>query len=78
MVYDANSLIENDDFVSAEMEYRKAISEQNSNVAGSYNLAHSYYKKGSFEEALYRSQEAAKMLKQRTRDIVHFTILAIF
>ncbi len=58
-VYDGNELVENDEFVSAEMEYRKAISKQSDNVAGSYNLAHTYYKKGSFREALYRSQEAA-------------------
>ena len=59
LVYEANSLIEKDDFVAAEMEYRKAISEQEKNVAGAYNLAHSYYKKGNFGEALYRNQEAA-------------------
>jgi tetratricopeptide (TPR) repeat protein len=60
-VYEANSLLEKEDFVAAEMEYRKAISKQENNVAGTYNLAHSYYKKGSFDEALFRSQEAAKI-----------------
>jgi Tfp pilus assembly protein PilF len=59
-VYEANSLLEKEDFVAAEMEYRKAISKQENNVAGAYNLAHTYYKKGSFDEALFRSQEAAK------------------
>lgn len=58
-VYEANELLEKEDFVTAEMEYRKAISEQSDNVAGAYNLAHTYYKKGSFKEALFRSQEAA-------------------
>lgn len=60
IVYEANELLGSEDFITAEMEYRKAISEQADNVAGAYNLAHSYYKKGSFNEALYRSQEAAK------------------
>lgn len=59
-VYEANSLLEKEDFVAAEMAYRKAISKQENNVAGTYNLAHTYYKKGSFDEALFRSQEAAK------------------
>lgn len=59
LVYEANALLEKDDFVSAEMEYRKAISKQKDNVAGVYNLAHSYYKKGNFDEALFRTQEAA-------------------
>ena len=48
------NLINEDDFVSAEMEYRKAISEQASSVAGIYNLGNSILQKGSYEEALYR------------------------
>ncbi len=59
-IHQANQLIGEDNFVSAEMEYRKAISEQPANVAGTYNLGNSYYKKGNFEEALYRQQQAAK------------------
>lgn len=59
-VYEANVLIQEDDFVSAEMEYRKAISEQPTSVAGVYNLGNSYYQKGNFEEALYRHEQAAK------------------
>ncbi|MCC1483271.1 tetratricopeptide repeat protein [Winogradskyella immobilis] len=65
LVYEANELLENEDYITAEMEYRKAISEQSNNVAGAYNLAHSYYKKGSFDEALFRSQEAAKNAKTK-------------
>lgn len=59
-VHDGNQLISKDNFVSAEMEYRKAISEQPTNIAGTYNLGNSYYKKGNYAEALYREQEAAK------------------
>lgn len=59
-VYEGNELVDEDDFVSAEMEYRKAISEQSNNVAGMYNLGNSYYKKGNLEEALYRHQQAAQ------------------
>jgi tetratricopeptide (TPR) repeat protein len=58
-VFQGNELISDDNHVSAEMEYRKAISEQPKNVAGTYNLANSYYKKGNFEEALFRQQQAA-------------------
>ncbi|NRR91234.1 aerotolerance regulator BatC [Winogradskyella undariae] len=60
LVYKANTLISDDSYIEAEMEYRKAISEAPSKAVGSYNLAHSYYQKGSFNEALFRSQEAAK------------------
>ena len=66
LVYEANTLVENDNFVSAEMEYRKALSKQDNNVAGTYNLAHSYYKNGNYDEALFRSQEAAKNATSKT------------
>ena len=60
LVYNANALVEEDNYVEAEMEYRKAISEAPSKAVGAYNLAHSYFRKGSFDESLFRSQEAAK------------------
>jgi len=60
LVHEANQLIGEDDFISAEMEYRKAISEHPTSVAGVYNLGNSYYRKGNFDEALYREQQAAK------------------
>ncbi len=60
LVYEANDLASSDDFISAEMEYRKALSEKPTSVAGTYNLAHSYYKEGNYEEALYRNKQAAK------------------
>ncbi|RCW93763.1 tetratricopeptide repeat protein [Winogradskyella arenosi] len=69
LVYKANTLIEDDNYIEAEMAYRKAISEAPSKAVGSYNLAHSYYKKGSFNEALFRSQEAAK--NATTKDEKH-------
>lgn len=59
-VHQANELVAEDKFVAAEMEYRKAISEQPNNVAGTYNLGNSYYKKGNYDEALFRQQQAAK------------------
>lgn len=59
-VYEANELMDDDNFISAEKEYRKAISKQPTSVAGTYNLGNSYYKKGNYEEALYRQQQAAK------------------
>lgn len=69
LVYKANELLEGDNYVEAEMEYRKAISKAPSKAVGAYNLAHSYYKKGSFDEALFRGQEAAK--NATTKDEKH-------
>ncbi|WP_298550285.1 tetratricopeptide repeat protein [uncultured Algibacter sp.] len=65
-VYEGNELIEGEDFVSAEMEYRKAISEQPTTVAGAYNLGTSYYKSGNFEEALYRLQQATETASSKS------------
>ena len=59
-IYEANELTEADNFISAEKEYRKAISKAPSVVAGSYNLGNSYYEKGNYEEALYRHSQAAE------------------
>ncbi len=64
-VYDANELL-SEDFVAAEMEYRKALSKQSDNIAGMYNLGNSYYEKGNFEEALYRHQQTAKLATSKT------------
>jgi tetratricopeptide (TPR) repeat protein len=58
-VYEGNQLAE-EDFVSAEMEYRKALSKEPTSVAGVYNLGNSYYQSGNYEEALYRHQQAIK------------------
>ncbi|MEC3906055.1 tetratricopeptide repeat protein [Tamlana sp. 2201CG12-4] len=59
-VYEGNNLIDEEDFVSGEMAYRKAISEQPSSVAGTYNLANAYIKGGNLEEALFRLQQAVE------------------
>lgn len=59
-IAEANDLAFSDKFISAEVEYRKAISEKPTTVAGTYNLGHSYFEKGNFEEALYRNEQAAK------------------
>lgn len=69
LVYKANELVDEDNYIEAEMEYRKAISEAPNKAVGSYNLAHSYFRKGSFSEALFRSQEAAK--NATTKDEKH-------
>ncbi len=60
LVYQGNELALNEDYINAEMEYRKAISKEPSLAVGNYNLANAYYEKGSFDEALYRLQQAAK------------------
>ncbi|GAB4159526.1 MAG: hypothetical protein Tsb0033_14230 [Winogradskyella sp.] len=60
LVYKGNELVQEEDFIQAEMEYRKAISNAPNKAVGAYNLANTYYKKGNYDEALFRTQEAAK------------------
>ena len=57
-VFEGNQLV-GEDAIAAEMEYRKALSKQQANIAGNYNLGNSYYTEGNYEEALYRHQQAA-------------------
>lgn len=59
-VYEGNDLAD-EDFVAAEMAYRKALSSQSDNIAGLYNLGNSYYNNGNLDEALYRHQQTAKL-----------------
>ncbi|WP_274474223.1 tetratricopeptide repeat protein [Mangrovimonas aestuarii] len=64
-VYEGNEAYEEDDFVSAEIDYRQAISEHSNHTAGAYNLGYSYYQKGHFDEALYRNQQAAQYAENK-------------
>ena len=59
-VYEGNILID-DDFIAAEKEYRKAISEKPNNTPAPYNLGNAYYNTGHFNEALLRHVEAANL-----------------
>jgi tetratricopeptide (TPR) repeat protein len=59
-VYEGNEKAVNDDFILAEMAYRQALSEQTSSVPGAYNLGTSYIQEGSYNEALFRLQQATK------------------
>ena len=59
LVYEGNTLIE-EDFISAEKEYRKAISKVPTNAVGAYNLGNAYYSSGYYDEALLRHLEAIK------------------
>ena len=58
LISQANDLVQ-EDFVNAEVEYRKAISKTPSNAIGTYNLGNAYYESGLYDEALLRHMEAA-------------------
>tara|TARA_B110001452_G_scaffold261389_1_gene260135 strand:+ start:98 stop:883 length:786 start_codon:yes stop_codon:yes gene_type:complete len=53
--------IENNEFITAEVAYRKAIAIEENKATGSYNLGNAYYKNNKNEEALSRFVNAAKV-----------------
>lgn len=59
LIFEANEKVD-EDFINAEVEYRKAISKKPSYAKGKYNLGNAYYKSGLFDEALLRHLEAAE------------------
>merc|ERR1711974_570288 len=71
-IYEGNELIDSDDYISAEMEYRKAISEQPTTTAGTYNLGNSYYKKVSMMKPyiVIRKLLKTQLLKQKSTKLI--------
>jgi tetratricopeptide (TPR) repeat protein len=65
LVYEGNELINNEEFVSAEMEYRKAISKKPSNAVASYDLGNAYYENERFNEAMLRHTEAVEFAETK-------------
>ncbi|EDP96691.1 tetratricopeptide repeat protein [Kordia algicida OT-1] len=59
--YKANKALEDDSFVDAEAEYRKAISKDGENATAKYNLGNAYYQNESYEEAFNRYKQAAEV-----------------
>ena len=53
--------IQNNEFITAEVAYRKAIAIDQNKATGSYNLGNAYYKNSKNEEALSRFVNAAKV-----------------
>lgn len=60
LTYQANNELVENDFVSAEANYRRAISKSDSNAVAPYNLGNSYYNRESFGEAFGRYKEAGE------------------
>jgi len=59
--YAANNAVKDSSFISAEAEYRKAISKDGENVAAKYNLGNVYYNNESYEEAFNRYKQASEV-----------------
>ncbi|MEC7770661.1 MAG: tetratricopeptide repeat protein [Bacteroidota bacterium] len=58
LTYEANEQLTSNDFITAEADYRKAISKSNKNAVARFNLGNAYYNRESFGEAFGRYKEA--------------------
>ncbi len=62
---EANEDLAEDDFVSAEANYRRAIAKSPENTAAPYNLGHAYYRNDSYGEAFGRFKEAGERTAEK-------------
>ncbi len=67
LTYEANDELVENDFVSAEAKYRRAISKSDSNAVAPYNLGNSYYNRESFGEAFGRYKMAGERTVEKPK-----------
>lgn len=61
LTWEANKELSEDNFVEAEVDYRKAIAKSEENSAAPYNLANAYYAKETYSEAFGRYKQAGEL-----------------
>ena len=65
ITFEANKELADNDFIDAEVNYRRAISKSNDNTAAPYNLGNAYYTKESFSEAFGRFKQAGELTSEK-------------
>jgi tetratricopeptide (TPR) repeat protein len=60
ITWKANKELSENDFIDAEVNYRKAISKSDKNTVAPYNLGNAYYNNESFSEAFGRFKQAGE------------------
>lgn len=60
LTWDGNKALSEDNFVAAEVDYRKAISKSPDNSVAPYNLGNAYYANETYNEAFGRFKEAGE------------------
>ncbi len=60
LTWEANEDLQENEFVTAEAKYRRAIDKSKTNVAAPYNLGNAYYERDSYLEAFGRFKEAGE------------------
>ncbi len=65
LTWEGNKDLSEDNFVEAEVDYRKAIAKSNENVAAPFNLGNAYYNKETYSEAFGRFKEAGELASEK-------------
>lgn len=65
LVFDGNAKLQENNFVQAEGDYRKAISKNGQNAVAPYNLGNALYEKESYAEAFGRYKQAGEVSKDK-------------
>ena len=60
LTWEGNKKLSENNFIEAEIDYRKAIAESPENAAAPYNLGNAYYNNETFSEAFGRFKEAGE------------------
>jgi len=64
--WEGNKKLSENDFIAAEVDYRKAISESPENATAPYNLGNAYYNNQTFSEAFGRFKQAGEAATSKT------------
>lgn len=65
LTWEGNKDLDSNDFVNAEANYRKAISENAENSIAPYNLGNAYYENETYSEAFGRFKQAAEKATEK-------------
>ncbi len=61
LTWEGNKALSEEKFIEAEINYRKAISKSDQNVAAPYNLGNAYYNEETYGEAFGRFKKAGEL-----------------
>ncbi len=65
LTWEGNKELAKNQFVEAEVDYRRAISKSEKNVAAPYNLGNAYYTNESYSEAFGRFKQAGELAEDK-------------
>lgn len=66
LTWEANKELLEENFIEAEVDYRKAIAKSDENSAAPYNLGNAYYNKETYSEAFGRFKQAGELASDKS------------